>query len=147
MTRFFLALSLFALVSLAQAQELQKNEITIFNKHGEKYQFIVDVAESEEDKARGLMYRKTLNVNSGMLFLHQRESPQLMWMKNTLIPLDMLFIDKTGKITRIVERTIPRSLNTISSRGKVLAVLELRGGTVSKLGIKTGDKVKHSAFK
>jgi uncharacterized membrane protein (UPF0127 family) len=147
MRRFFLALSLFILASLAQAQELQKNEITIFNKHGEKYQFIVDVAESEEDKARGLMYRKTLNVNSGMLFLHQRESSQLMWMKNTLIPLDMLFIDKTGKITRIVERTIPRSLNTISSRGKVLAVLELRGGTVSKLGIKTGDKVKHSAFK
>ena len=86
-------------------------------------------------------------ANSGMLFLHERESPQLMWMKNTLIPLDMLFIDQTGKITRIVERTIPRSLNTISSRGKVLAVLELRGGTVSKLGIKTGDKVKHSAFK
>jgi hypothetical protein len=69
-----------------------------------------------------------------------------MWMKNTFIPLDILFIDKNGVIKRVVKRTVPHSLTTISSRQSVLAVLELKGGITSILNIKTGDRIEHQAF-
>ena len=69
-----------------------------------------------------------------------------MWMKNTFIPLDILFIDKEGVIKRVVKRTVPHSLATISSRQSVLAVLELRGGVTSSLDIKKGDRIYHPAF-
>ena len=102
---------------------------------------------TEEEKKIGLMFRKTLAKNAGMLFLYKREALRLMWMKNTFIPLDILFIDKNGVIKRVVKRTIPHSLATISSRQSVLAVLELRGGITSSLEIKKGDRIEHPAFK
>ena len=98
------------------------------------------------EKARGLMHRRSLAPDGGMLFIYTKELRQSMWMKNTLIPLDMLFIRQNGRIAHIHERAVPGSLATISSRGRVLAVLELRGGTVARLGIRKGDRVVHSIF-
>ena len=146
MIRLFFILLFIVINSTFELSALEKNQLTIINKHNLTHGFVVEVARTNEEKKRGLMFRKTLDANSGMLFLYQREALQLMWMKNTLIPLDILFIDKTGIITRIVERAVPHSLATISSRGKVLAVLELKGGLTSRLDIKRGDKVNHPAF-
>ena len=146
MIRLFFILLFIVINSTFEVSALEKNQLTIINKHNLTHGFVVEVARTNEEKKRGLMFRKTLDANSGMLFLYQREALQLMWMKNTLIPLDILFIDKTGIITRIVERAVPHSLATISSRAKVLAVLELKGGLTSRLDIKRGDKVSHPAF-
>src|SRR3546814_14529348 len=81
-----------------------------------------------------------------MLFVYSQPRRVSMWMKNTLIPLDMLFIAPDGRIESIVKRAVPHSLATISSRGKVRAVLELNGGTVDRLGIRPGDRVVHPIF-
>ena len=92
------------------------------------------------------MFRKELRENHGMLFIYINEREVNMWMKNTFISLDMLFLDKHGYITRIVRNTEPLSLNIIPSMGNVLGVLELLGGTASRLDIRIGDRVNHSAF-
>ena len=146
MIRLFFILLFIVINSTFEVSALEKNQLTNINKHNLTHGFVVEVARTDEEKKRGLMFRKTLDANSGMLFLYQRETLQLMWMKNTLIPLDILFIDKSGIITRIVERAVPHSLATISSRGRVFAVLELKGGITSQLDIKRGDKVDHPAF-
>src|SRR3546814_13522615 len=86
------------------------------------------------------MYRDHLAADAGMLFVYSQPRRVSMWMKNTLIPLDMLFIAPDGRIESIVKRAVPHSLATISSRGKVRAVLELNGGTVDRLGIRPGDR-------
>ncbi|HSR54741.1 MAG TPA: DUF192 domain-containing protein, partial [Alphaproteobacteria bacterium] len=110
------------------------------------HEFKVELAISVRQRMQGLMWRKRLPPDSGMLFIYPGNQVIEMWMKNTLIPLDMLFIDKTGKIVRIRERAVPQSVKVISSGQKVKGVLELAGGTVSKLGLKTGDRILHPAF-
>jgi uncharacterized membrane protein (UPF0127 family) len=133
--------------NLCEASASVKSELSIITSNGSKHNFLVEVARTEEEKKIGLMFRKTLAKNAGMLFLYKREALRLMWMKNTFIPLDILFIDKEGVIKRVVKRTVPHSLATISSRQSVLAVLELRGGITSSLDIKKGDRIEHPAFK
>ena len=145
--RLFVIVSLFLMYNLCEASASVKSELSIITSNGSKHNFLVEVARTEEEKKIGLMFRKTLAKNAGMLFLYKREALRLMWMKNTFIPLDILFIDKKGVIKRVVKRTIPHSLATISSRQSVLAVLELRGGITSSLEIKKGDRIEHPAFK
>ena len=87
-----------------------------------------------------------MRENHGMLFIYINEREVNMWMKNTFISLDMLFLDNHGYITRIVRNTAPLSLNIIPSMGNVLGVLELLGGTASQLDIRIGDRVNHPAF-
>lgn len=111
-----------------------------------KVSFSVEVMRTDEERARGLMNRAYLPADRGMLFDFKAPQIASMWMKNTLIPLDMLFIRKDGTISSIAENTEPHSLRTISSTEPVLAVLELNGGTAAKLGIAAGDKVDHSLF-
>lgn len=108
--------------------------------------FEVELAVTADEQRKGLMYRRTMPANAGMLFVYDNGSRVTMWMSNTYIPLDMLFIAADGRITRIVERTVPLSTELIGSGGPVRAVLELNGGTASRLGIAVGDKVRHSAF-
>ena len=108
--------------------------------------FDVELAVTPEQHGKGLMYRRTMPANAGMLFLYGNGSKVTMWMANTYIPLDMLFIGPTGRITHIAERTVPHSTELIGSNGPVRAVLELNGGTASRLGIKVGDLVQHPAF-
>lgn len=146
MIRVLLVLFLLLPGSIASAQEGPKEPLSIVTTDGKTHQFQVEIARSREEKARGLMFRKSLAPDAGMLFLYRKAQRQSMWMKNTLIPLDMLFIAGDGRIAHIYERAVPGSLATISSRGRVSAVLELRGGSVSKLGIRKGDRVDHPAF-
>lgn len=144
--RLFVIVSLFLIYNLSEVNALVKSELTVITSSGSRHNFSVEVARTEEEKKIGLMFRKTLAKTAGMLFLYKREAIRLMWMKNTFIPLDILFIDKNGVIKRVVKRTVPHSLATISSRQSVLAVLELKGGITSILNIKTGDRIKHQAF-
>ena len=111
-----------------------------------KREFTVEVARSPGQHAQGLMFRRRLGARAGMLFVYRRAGPVAMWMQNTFIPLDMLFIGADRRIAHIVERTVPLSRETIESREPVSSVLELNAGTVSRLGIKTGDAVTSPAF-
>lgn len=108
--------------------------------------FAVEVARSEEEKATGLMFRTKLGDDEGMLFPYGRSMEITMWMRNTYIPLDMVFIKSDGTIHRIAERTEPLSEDVIASQGQVSAVLEIAGGMAERHGIKPGDKVRHSIF-
>jgi uncharacterized membrane protein (UPF0127 family) len=129
-----------------QAENLPNEPLSIVTAAGTKLKFEVEIARNFKEKARGLMHRDALAAHAGMLFVYAKELRQSMWMKNTMIPLDMLFIRRDGRISHIHERAIPQSLDTISSHGRVLAVLELRGGTAARLGIAKGDQVQHKAF-
>ena len=106
----------------------------------------VELAATPESRRRGLMFRNKLGHDAGMLFDHQAPKRIAMWMKNTLIPLDMLFIAETGRISKIVANTVPHSLRPISSEIPVQAVLELNGGAAREFGIQQGDMVSHQIF-
>lgn len=108
-----------------------------------RHEFKVELALTPEQRSQGLMYRREMAADAGMLFdFDSRPGRASMWMKNTLIPLDMLFIKSGGEIESIAERTVPHSLEAVSSRGSVRYVLELNGGTVARLGIGPGDRVE-----
>ncbi len=120
--------------------------LTIVTATGE-HRFEVEIADDDEERRIGLMYRTSLPENAGMLFDFGPETAiRSMWMKNTLIPLDMAFIDQNGRIVRIAAETTPRSLASISSGAPVLAVLEVNGGRFEALGVKEGDLVRHRLF-
>lgn len=107
---------------------------------------VVEMAVSAKQLAQGLMYRPSLPADSGMLFDFGRAQPVSMWMKNTLIPLDMVFIDDTGRVIAIAERTIPMSTEIVSSPQPARAVLELNAGAAARLGLRPGDRVNHRLF-
>ncbi|WP_420348461.1 DUF192 domain-containing protein [Pelagibius sp.] len=154
--RFFTPIAIVLLLAVApgagpaQAQAnvvtFDKDELAIETAAGGRHVFEVEMAVSPDQRSQGLMFRHSMAATAGMLFLFERPEPRAMWMKNTLIPLDMLFIDEGGVIVRIQERTVPFSLQAISSGQDVIAVLELNAGTSSRLSIKPGDRVVHSAF-
>ena len=108
--------------------------------------FSVEVATTEEEKQTGLMYRKELADGKGMLFDFNPEQEVSMWMKNTYVSLDMIFIRADGRILRIAENTEPLSTRIISSKGPARAVLEVVAGTAQKYGIRPGDRVGHPLF-
>jgi uncharacterized membrane protein (UPF0127 family) len=120
--------------------------LTIETSAGLSLAFRVELARTEAERAQGLMYREKLAPDAGMLFIYPTDRPVAFWMKNTLIPLDMLFIQRDGTILSIVERAVPLSEATIPSGAPVAAVLEVNGGTVSHLGIKPGDHVRCEAL-
>lgn len=131
--------------ALAQTQMLAASEVVVLSG-GAKYAFKVEVAVTPAQRRRGLMFRRELAADAGMLFDFPELTPVSFWMKNTLIPLDMLFIDSEGRILNIRERAVPLSLAPVRSAGPVRAVLEVNGGTVSRLGIRPGDRVLHPIF-
>jgi len=144
----FLVFLLFGWSTLANAQKsvsFERTEIFIETKSGQ-HRFAVEFAHTPEQLSFGLMFRRALPRDAGMLFNYARPQKVAMWMKNTLIPLDMLFIDTSGRIVHIRQRAVPGSLEAISSKVPVRGVLELNGGTVSRLGITLGDKVRHKIF-
>jgi hypothetical protein len=109
-------------------------------------QFSVEMAVNWPQQEQGLMFRKTLAPNEGMLFDFGKEQETSFWMKNTLIPLDMLFIKANGTIARVAANAKPLSEVSIPSYEPVRAVLEIAGGRAAQLGIKPGDKVRATAF-
>ena len=151
MRRFLLAV--LAVVSLLSplpgrvgsvaAAELQPLEIA--SKSG-VHVFAVEMATTPEEQAKGLMFRRQLPEGQGMLFDFHREQPTSFWMKNTYVPLDMIFIRADGRILRIAENTEPMSTKIISSGGLAKGVLEVIAGTAQKYGIQPGDRVAHPLF-
>jgi hypothetical protein len=146
MFRALAFLAAFAVAANAAALEkFEKSALSIVTAGGEKT-FEVEIAKTPQQQAQGLMYRRSMAADAGMLFVYARPQRVSYWMKNTFIPLDMLFIAADGRIVNIRQRTVPHSLAPVRSDGEVLAVLELNGGTTSRLGIKAGDAVRHEIF-
>ena len=133
-------------LSAQQDVEFERDTLSIVARRGDVFEFNVELAETSEQKSRGLMFRREMADNEGMLFLHRRDRVLTMWMANTFLPLDMLFIERDGTIARIEENTIPQSRDVISSRKRVRSVLELNAGTARNLGISAGDKVVYERF-
>jgi len=127
------------------AQTKSPDPLTITTDDG-VHTFSVELALTGREQARGLMYRDYLGEQQGMLFVYRRLQNVTMWMKNTFIPLDMIFINDDGSIARIHERAVPHSEAVIPSGGRVRAVLEVRGGTADRLGLEPGDRVEHPAL-
>ena len=120
---------------------------TVVTQAGGRYAFHVEIADTPETRARGLMYRSRLADDAGMLFLFDALEVQTFWMKNTEIALDMLFLAPDGEILSLHENATPFSLRTISSGVPASAVLEIVGGTSARLGIRVGDRVEHPALR
>jgi uncharacterized protein len=138
---------LFALLLAAgPARTADQRTLEIASKTG-VHSFAVEIADTEAQREKGLMFRKNLPDGQGMLFDFKREQDVSFWMQNTYIPLDMIFIRGDGSILRIVENAEPLSTRLIPSGGPVLAVLEVIGGTARKLGIAPGDRVAHPIFR
>ena len=125
---------------------LDRSALVISTAAGENHKFDVWLVRSPAERARGLMFVESLDPGRGMLFLYPQPQIVGMWMRNTLIPLDMLFIEANGNIAYIAENTVPHSLDTVSADVPVSAVLELRGGRTGELGIRVGDDVRHAFF-
>ena len=142
--RLFLAAA-FLLLLVGRGSAAEESTLEIVTKGG-VHVFTIELATNDAERQKGLMFRKELPEGRGMLFDFQRDQDVSMWMRNTLIPLDMLFINADGSIRRIAENTEPLSERTIPSGGPVRGVLEVIGGTAKKFGIVAGDKVAHPVF-
>jgi uncharacterized protein len=139
------ALAVLALVANAGARAASFEPLEIVTKTG-VHVFSVEMATTEEERQKGLMYRKELPDGKGMLFDFSPEQQISMWMKNTYVSLDMIFIRADGRILRIAENTEPMSTKIISSGGLAKGVLEVVAGTAQKYGIAPGDRVAHPLF-
>jgi uncharacterized membrane protein (UPF0127 family) len=152
MRAIFALLFSFGLIACAFAAEITGPQATlpqaplIIETAKGAQRFTVEMATSWEQQERGLMFRKTLAPNAGMLFDFGKEGEQAFWMKNTLIPLDMLFIKADGTVARIAANAKPLSEESIPSYQPVRAVLEIPGGRAAELGLKAGDKVRQAIF-
>ncbi|WP_433988698.1 hypothetical protein SuNHUV7_23400 (plasmid) [Pseudoseohaeicola sp. NH-UV-7] len=123
----------------------QQNAVTLRGDWGQA-RFTVEIADTAEERGRGLMFRENLPQSSGMLFVYDEPQTLSFWMKNTLIELDMIFLDKTGTVRSIHHRAQPGDLQPKSSGGNLLAVLEINGGLSKSLGISVGSEMRHPAF-
>ena len=148
--RTLLAL-LLTLPAAAQAQlheptgpqpTLPQEKLVIVGHGGSTHTFNVEMAMTPEQQEIGLMFRPSVPPDGGMLFVWPRPIESQMWMKNTIAPLDMVFINEDGTINSIIENTVPQSLAILDSHGPVKATLELAAGTTARLGILVGDKVE-----
>jgi uncharacterized protein len=146
MRRAFMAIVLMLASLAATAMAEVKTSPLVIDTEGGARRFTVEFAATAEEQAQGLMFRRTLAADAGMLFDLGGTRPATFWMKNTLIPLDMLFISADGRIADIHERAVPLSEAMIESKAPVRAVLELNGGTAARLGIHEGDVVHHPLF-
>ncbi len=125
------------------SERFERSELTVETAEGERHHFDVELALTDRQHAQGLMFRRSLPADAGMLFVYPRERELLMWMKNTFVPLDMIFADAQGRIVSIAKRTVPQSLEVISSRRPAKYVLEVNGGVTDRLGIEPGDRLRH----
>jgi uncharacterized membrane protein (UPF0127 family) len=135
-----LVLCLAAVVLLSAAAPLEK---LIFETSSGPKPVLIEVADTPEQREVGLMYRRSLPADHGMLFDFGQAQEVTMWMKNTYVSLDMVFVGADGRISRIAEKTEPLSTRIISSDGPARYVVELAAGAAARLGLKRGDKVVH----
>ncbi len=145
----FLFLFVVAVMAIGAARadllRFDRADLTIATATGPKA-FHVEIAATEAQREQGLMYRPMMAADAGMVFLYDRPQQVAFWMKNTVIPLDMLFIGGNGRIVSIHERAVPFSEETIASGPDAQDVLEVNGGTVARLGIQVGDLVTGPAL-
>ena len=132
-------------VAEEQAAQAQLERLEIVTATG-AHAFDVEVARTDGERARGLMFRRSLPQDHGMLFLFESERPIAMWMKNTYISLDMVFVSRNGRVTSIAHGAVPLSETVIPSGGPVYAVVELAGGAADAIGLSVGDRVRHPGF-
>lgn len=146
---FTIWLSVAAAAAAAPAAALEsfaKSNLAIETASGHLYRFDVELALTPQQQAQGLMFRERMAPDAGMLFVYDRPQTAAFWMKNTLIPLDMLFVASDGRVVNIHERAVPHSEDAIRSAGPVLGILEINGGMSARLGIRAGDRVRHPIF-
>jgi len=139
---------LLALLGAAAAQagtECAEDRLDIRGDWGEA-RFTVEIAADPDTQRQGLMFREYLPASAGMLFVYPAPTAPAFWMKNTLIPLDMLFLTPEGRVQHVHAEAIPGDERPISGGPGVLAVLEIRGGLAAAIGIEAGDQVRHPAF-
>ena len=146
---------LFALIALlvvampAVAQDdvtFETDTLTITSVEGQVHEFNIEVAKTGPQRGRGLMFREEMADDAGMLFIYSRPKVISMWMQNTILSLDMIFIDSGGKIVRIAENTVPYSTAIVGSGGLAQFVLEVKAGTAARLGLAPGDEVYSRAM-
>ena len=128
------------------AQGAEPDSLEIVTSTG-RHAFQIEIANNDATREHGLMDRRYMAPDHGMLFEFDREAPVSFWMKNTYIPLDMIFIAPSGVVTHIAANAEPLSERVIPSGGPCVAVLELNGGTAASIGLNVGDKVRHPFFK
>lgn len=133
---------LLALIPGVAAAECQPGRADLRGPFGVA-SFSVEIADDVEERAVGLMFRERLPSSAGMLFLYERPQAVQFWMENTLIPLDMIFVDATGTVTRVHENAVPRDRTPIPGGEGVLAVLEVNGGLAGAIGIAPGAVLRH----
>ncbi len=144
--RFFLIMLIFSLLPVSQPVATPLELLAIERADGETVHYRVEIADEAESRSAGLMHRDDLPAGNGMLFDYREPRSVQMWMKNTHIPLDMLFIDAGGYIVHIVEHTRPLSREIIDSTQPVRAVLEVNAGSSARHGLRVGDRVRHRIF-
>ncbi len=148
MRAFLMGLFLCLLAAVAVRAETpaaRLEPVTIVTASGETA-FTAEIADSELTRQRGLMFRHDLPEDRAMLFDFGQARQVGMWMKNTYIPLDMVFIRADGTVAVVAENTVPHSLRVIGVEEPVLAVLEVAAGTAKRIGLKPGDRVRHRIF-
>jgi uncharacterized membrane protein (UPF0127 family) len=124
----------------------RRSTLQIATPDARLHHFNIWIADDDQHRARGLMFVRQLGADDGMLFIYDEPHPLAMWMKNTYIPLDMLFVGADGKVMRVQANTEPLSLKTIESGGPALGVIELAAGTAARLKITPGAQIMHPAF-
>jgi uncharacterized protein len=145
--RYLLVIALLLAALPAWALEsFSTSELTIDTAGGPQ-KFTIELALTDAQMEQGLMFRRSMAPNAGMLFDFKHPTNVAMWMKNTVIPLDMLFLDEQGRIIDIHQRAVPYSTDIIAGKVPARYVIELNGGTVARLGIKTGDQATSPAIK
>lgn len=116
-----------------------------FRWDGGRARFAVEIADDADERARGLMFRKTLPASAGMLFIYERPQPVSFWMKNTLVPLDIVFIGPDGRVNGVHANAVPGDLTPIPGPEGTLMVLEIQGGLAARLGLGEGAELRHPA--
>ncbi len=139
------AAMLLALAVPALARDCSDGRVDLRGPWGQA-RFTVEVVDSPQERAQGLMFRDSLPQSSGMLFVYGTPGRASFWMKNTLIPLDILFADATGRITRIHRDAVPGDLSGIDGGPGVKLAIEINGGLAARLGITEGTEVRHPAI-
>ncbi|WP_339861029.1 DUF192 domain-containing protein [Paremcibacter congregatus] len=141
-------------ISAAQQKQQQEtpgpisalSRLSIMNQAHKIHQFEVELADRPDLRAQGLMFRRHMGDTQGMLFLFDRSRVVNMWMKNTYLPLDIIFIDRSGRIVHIARNTVPETLDIVSSQSPVISALEVNAGLTQRLGIAVGDMIQHEIF-
>lgn len=136
---------LLVVAGMAGAQEC-RDDTLFLRDDGLDLRFQIELAQTPETRSRGLMFRETLPRQAGMLFVYEHPQRAAFWMKNTLIPLDMIFTDRAGRVTRVHSRAIPGDLSPIDGGDAVYAVLEINGGLAERYGIQPGTVLRHEVF-